>query len=208
MEWSAYTVSPSQPPHAGDTSPADGPALTGARDDETHALQAVVNESQFTSMPLQDLRALCNRTYEALDADQPSLETVYLYQEMIDVLETREAVVRKPGRTHPRERFRDNQWSSTFELIRDGIVAGYVKYRIRGGNVALLHMVLDPRFVNAGVEASLVRHVILDLHHRRLAATSFCRKVDDFIVDHPELAGLVPFQHRHNDDRVIPLPHR
>ncbi|MEG9250047.1 N-acetyltransferase [Arthrobacter sp. Soc17.1.1.1] len=157
-------------------------------------------------MSTQELRLLCSRTYEALDTDYPPFEAVGLYQELVEVLEQRESEARGRGRREAvRERFRDNQWASMFELIRNGIVAGYIKYRIDGGEVTLLHLVVDSRFTDVGVEASLVRHTLLDLHRRRLPVTSLCPEISAFIVDHPEFAALLPIRHRHNDARVIPL---
>lgn len=175
----------------------------GARDTASHI---PVDAAHLAGMSTRELRLLCNRTYKALDTDYPPFETVGLYQELVEVLEQRESEALSRTRSEAaRERFRDNQWASTFELIRNGIVAGYIKYRIDGGDLTLLHLVVDPQFTDVGVEASLVRHTLLDLHRRRLSVTSLCPEISAFIVDHPEFAALLPIRHRHNDARVIPL---
>lgn len=168
----------------------------------------------LTALSTRELRVLCNQTYRALDTDQPSFETVYLYEALCEAWEAREALdapaaraVRvepvglRGSRAEPMEHFRDNRWSNAFELIRDGVVTGSMKYLFRGGDVALLHLAVDPRCDDFEVEASLVRHVLLELHRRRLSATSFCPEVGAFIADHPGFQSLLPLRHRYHDSQ-------
>lgn len=145
---------------------------------------------------------LCNRTYKAMDSSQPSHGTVYLYEALCDASNARAVTADQGGPpVGSRECFRDNRWSSAFELIRDGVIAGYVKYRFRGGDVALLRLVLDPRFDDFEVESSLARHVLLELRRRRLAATSFCPEVGAFVADHPGFDTLAPLSHGYHDNQ-------
>jgi predicted GNAT family acetyltransferase len=92
--------------------------------------------------------------------------------------------------------FRDNALFSRFELYRDGALAGYVQYEMRGGQVFLLHAVVDPRFRREGLEPVLLRAVLLDAHRRRLAVMPQCPEAQQFLTDHPQFLPLIPARQR------------
>ncbi|WP_181035071.1 GNAT family N-acetyltransferase [Arthrobacter sp. B0490] len=143
------------------------------------------------------LRHLCDRTYQLLDQAQPFPEARERYDALVEELERREReAALQAGGQDTREKFRDNALFSRFELYHDGILAGYVQYEMRGGQLLLLHAVVDPGFRGTGLEPALMRAVFLDAHRRRLAVTPCCPEAQDFLADHPQFLSLIPARQR------------
>ncbi len=168
------------------------PALGAARQVDDVEFPADLSE-----VPTRQLRTLCNRVYQLLDCDFPSTETRDQYEALVEELERREAAVEV--RTEPegmREVFRDNVLFSRFELYRNGVMAGYVQYEMRGGDVLLLHAVVDPRFRKMGLEPFLMQSVLLNAHRRRLAVTPYCPEAQEFLRANPHYLALLPPRQR------------
>lgn len=191
--------------------PTDAP-LDSARpstppDEAGHLVDvSFVEVGQLHDLTTRELRMLCNQAYRMLDTDWPPFESVGRYQTLCDALDVREAAAHQRSRlAESRERFRDNQWTDAFELIRNGVVAGRMRYRLRQQDVSLLDLVVDPRFEGPDIAQALIRHILLDLHRRRLSTTSFCPSVAAFVSARPEFATLVRLHHHHAQRRVTPL---
>lgn len=151
----------------------------------------------LSEAPTRQLRMLCNRTYELLDAEHPSLATRERYDALVDELGRRERQAEHRGTVEDaREKFRDNALFSRFELYRNGIMAGYVQYEMRGGDVLLLHVVVDPRFRRTGLEPVLMQAVLLNAHRRRLAVMPYCPEAQEFLTAHPQFLSLIPARQR------------
>jgi predicted GNAT family acetyltransferase len=149
------------------------------------------------ALPTRQLRRLCDPTYQLLDPAGHPLETREQYDALVGELERREhKAAGQAGWGDARERFRDNALFSRFELHRDGAMAGYVQYELRGGQVLLLHAVVDPRFPHAALEPALMRAVFLEAHRRRLAVLPCCAEAQEFLADHPQFLPLVPARQR------------
>lgn len=145
----------------------------------------------------RQLRMLCNRTYQALDTDHPSLPMRERYDLLVEELERRERQAERHGAADDsREKFRDNALFSRFELYRNGVLAGYVQYEMRGGDVLLLHSVVDPRFRRMGLEPVLMQAVLLNAHRRRLAVMPYCPEAQEFLASHPQFLSLIPARQR------------
>lgn len=143
------------------------------------------------------LRLLCNRAYQLLDTDYPFFETQDLYNALVEELERREHLAERPDGLHDaRETFRDNVLFSRFELYRNGVMAGYVQYELRGGDVLLLHSVVDPKYRRLGLESVLMQAVLFNAHRRRLAVMPFCVEAQDFLTSHPHFLSLIPVKQR------------
>jgi predicted GNAT family acetyltransferase len=160
-----------------------------------------VDDAEFpadlSEVPTRQLRTLCNRVYQLLDCDFPTMETRDQYEALVEELERREAAVEV--RAEPegvREVFRDNVLFSRFELYRNGVMAGYVQYEMRGGDVLLLHAVVDPRFRKLGLEPFLMQSVLLNAHRRRLAVTPYCPEAQEFLRANPHYLALLPPRQR------------
>lgn len=148
-------------------------------------------------VPTRQLRLLCNRMYQVLDTMHPSLESRERYDLLVEELERRERqAARRGGVADEREKFRDNALFSRFELYRNGVMAGYVQYDMRGGDVLLLHTVVDPRFRRQGLEPVLMQAVLLNAHRRRLAVMPYCPEAQEFLSAHPQFLSLIPVKQR------------
>jgi predicted GNAT family acetyltransferase len=145
------------------------------------------------ALPTRQLRRLCDRTYQLLDTTGPSLETREQYDALVEELERRERrAAALPAAEDAAGTFRDNALFSRFELYRDGVMAGYLQYEMRGGQIRLLHVVVDPRFRRLGLETVLLRSVLLEAHRRRLAVIPCCPEAREFLADHPRFLPLIP----------------
>lgn len=147
--------------------------------------------------PTRQLRMLCNRAYQLLDTEDPSLATRERYDALVEELGRRERQAERRGSVEDvREKFRDNALFSRFELYRNGIMAGYVQYEMRGGDMLLLHAVVDPRFRRTGLEPVLMQAVLLNAHRRRLAVMPYCPEAQEFLTAHPQFLSLIPARQR------------
>ncbi|BBE24186.1 hypothetical protein MN0502_30690 [Arthrobacter sp. MN05-02] len=119
------------------------------------------------------------------------------YDLLVEELERRERQAERHGAVDDaREKFRDNALFSRFELYRNGVLAGYVQYEMRGGDVLLLHSVVDPRFRRMGLEPVLMQAVLLNAHRRRLAVVPYCPEAQEFLTAHPQFLSLIPARQR------------
>ncbi|PPB47720.1 hypothetical protein CI784_00550 [Arthrobacter agilis] len=155
----------------------------------------------LAAVSTRDLRLLCNRVYQRLDTAYPGAESREQYHAIVGELEHREAEAEHRGapesvRETFRDTFRDNALFSRFELFRNGVMAGYVQYDLRGGQVLLLHAVIDPKFRRMGLELHLMQAVLLNAHRRRLAVMPYCPEAQDFLAAHPRYLALLPTRQR------------
>lgn len=149
----------------------------------------------LSMMPTRALRALCNDLYRALDADFPPYGAWEDYSTVVEELGRRQTLAADRGSAvETREKFRDNPLRSQFELYRDGIMVGYLKYVMRAGRITLLTTILDASYREAGVEEALIRQALLSVHRRRLAPTPYCPYVQAFLAANPQFLSLMPTQ--------------
>lgn len=145
----------------------------------------------LTAVPTRQLRIMANQTYRLIDSDYPPAGAVERYQSIVELLEhrARQATERGPA-LQPRETFRDNLLYRRFELFVDGRLAAYLKYSMNGGQVNLLDGVEQTGFRDQGFDATLMRHVLLNVHKRRLNVMPQCPMALSFLADHPEFRSL------------------
>lgn len=183
---------PAEPTHSFDWSRTPSPALVSSPSAEESPFPTDLSE-----VSTRQLRTLCNRTYQLLDSDYPSMETRDRYEALVEELERRESAAEAPAEPEgTREKFRDNALFSRFELYRNGVMAGYVQYEMRGGDVLLLQAVIDSRFRRMGLEPVLMQAVLFNAHRRRLAVMPYCREAQDFLLAHPQFLSLIPTKQR------------
>lgn len=151
--------------------------------------------TDLSMMPTRALRALCDDLYKVLDADYPPYGAREDYSTVVEELGRRETrAADRGGAADPREKFRDNPLRSQFELYRDGIMVGYLKYVMRAGHITLLATILDGSHRGVGVEEALIRQALLNVHRRRLAPTPYCPYVQAFLAANPQFLSLMPTQ--------------
>jgi uncharacterized protein len=90
----------------------------------------------------------------------------------------------------------DHPEQARFEARADGEAVGFVDYRVRDGEIALLHTETDSRLRRQGIGGRLVQSSLDSARERHLAVLPYCSFVRRWIADHPEYADLVPADHR------------
>lgn len=154
--------------------------------------------TDLSVIPTRRLRALCNQTYQSLDHDYPPMEAREQYEALVEELEHREVLAEtRTAPEAPRGAFRDNPLFGRFELFHDGMMAGYMRYEMRGGDVLLFQTVVDPQFHQTQVAPLLIQHVFLNAHRRRLALIPYCPATREFLLDYPQYLSLLPARQRH-----------
>ncbi|CAA9245267.1 MAG: hypothetical protein AVDCRST_MAG83-1870 [uncultured Arthrobacter sp.] len=185
------------------TSDLDAPAaLWGHTPQPAPAFNSSAGEAQFptdlSALSTRQLRTMCNQTYQLMDTAYPPLEVRERYEALVEELEHREQTAQAPvpvETTGQRGTFRDNVLYSRFELYRDGLMAGYVKYELRGGEVLLIQAVIDRRFRSMGLEPVLMQSVLMNAHRRRLDIAPYCAESQEFLRENPQfLRLLLPHQ--------------
>ena len=140
----------------------------------------------------RELRYWSNQLLRELDKDFPPYGTSEDYERIVDELRTRENEARNErSSTGLREKFRDNPLNRRFELFRDGMLAGYIAYTIRGGALRLNQTVITEAFDGGGIDKILVQNVLLTAHKRRLAVLPYCSRVQAFLTEYPQFKALV-----------------
>jgi uncharacterized protein len=86
---------------------------------------------------------------------------------------------------------RDNARELRYELMRDGEVLGFVRYRREPGAVALVHTDVDPALEGQGLGSVLVKGALDDLRRRGLRVVPVCPFVRAYLRRHPEDADGV-----------------
>ena len=90
----------------------------------------------------------------------------------------------------------DNAGAHRFEVLVDGVVAGYAEYRRRGGSVAFTHTVVDEAFEGRGLGSVLARGALDAVRAEGSAVLPFCPFIRSWIQRHPEYTDLVPAARR------------
>ncbi len=84
-----------------------------------------------------------------------------------------------------------------YEVTEDGVVVGFLDYRIADGVIDLVHTEVAPDHGGRGLAARLVRYALDDARRRALDVVPHCPFVRRFIDDHPEeYLDLVPSDRR------------
>lgn len=167
-----------------------------AQDQDGTVFFDALSASDIRALSTRHLRVLANRAYQLMDTDYPSAGAVDSYCMIAGELDIRaqQAGCRGPVDQLPvnqlRETFRDNPLYGRFELLIDGSLAVYIKYTMTGGQVILTEGVEHPAFRDQGMDAILMRHIVLNTHKRRLSLTPQCPMAVSFFVEHPHYEVL------------------
>jgi predicted GNAT family acetyltransferase len=86
---------------------------------------------------------------------------------------------------------RDNKDRFRYEIVVDGVVAGFIQYNMRGGRLILVHTEIDEQFEGRGLASQLVRGALDDARRRNLRIVPICPFVESFIERHPDDDDLV-----------------
>ncbi|MHA7145345.1 GNAT family N-acetyltransferase [Arthrobacter sp. TmT3-37] len=153
-----------------------------------------LSAEDLAALSTRQLRVMVNQAYKLMDTPYPPAGSTDCYEMIVDELEHRAQQAMDRGTEHahqPRETFRDNPLYCRFELFIDGTLAAYVKYTMNGGQVVLLDGVEQPDFQDQGLDATLMRNVVLNTHKRRLSLVPQCPMACAFLADHPQYQVLI-----------------
>ncbi|RRO20460.1 N-acetyltransferase [Saccharopolyspora rhizosphaerae] len=90
----------------------------------------------------------------------------------------------------------DNPAANRFEVRVGGELAGFAEYKLRDGQISLLHTEVGEQFSGQGVAGALVRGALDEARRRELAVLPFCPFVRGWIAKHPDHVDLVPADRR------------
>ena len=85
----------------------------------------------------------------------------------------------------------DHPEAGRYELSSDGERIGFLRYRIAGEEIALLHAEVDPAQEGQGWGSRLVAGTLDDVRGRGLRVRPVCPFVVAFIRRHPEYQDLL-----------------
>ena len=88
-------------------------------------------------------------------------------------------------------KIRNNRDRSRYEIVVDGVVAGFLQYTMRGGRVVLAHTEVPDANSGKGLATSLVRGALDDIRQRGLYIVPVCPFVERFVERNPEYDDLV-----------------
>ena len=87
----------------------------------------------------------------------------------------------------------DNPSRRRYELAEDGVVVGFVSYRIYDGVIDLVHTEVDPDHGGRGLAGQLVAATLDDARRRGLGVLPHCPYVRSYIDTHADrYLDLVP----------------
>lgn len=158
---------------------------------ESTLLDEGLSPRDLAALSNRQLRVMVNQAFKLMDTDYPPVGAMDRYEMLIDELDHRVHQAAERGAVSQlKETFRDNPLYCRFELFSDGDLAGYVKYTMDGGQVILLDVVEQPAFRNQGIDSTLMRHVVLNAHKRRLSLVAQCPMALSFLADNPQYQVL------------------
>ncbi|MHA7279885.1 GNAT family N-acetyltransferase [Arthrobacter sp. MDT2-2] len=184
------------------TSPTDprrdsqAPRVRAARRERDSAvLEGTLTPEDLAALPTRHLRVMVNQAYRIMDTDYPPTGAIERYEIIAGELEYRAQLATEggvqSGTGHQvKETFRDNPLYCRFELFLDGDLAACMKYTMNGGQVILIAGMEHPEFRDQGIDATLMRHIVLNTHKRRLSLIPQCPLAHTFFADNPQYQTL------------------
>lgn len=132
---------------------------------------------------------MVNPEHSRMDTNYPLASTTSPSTKLVHDSNHRYAVKRDPA-SPSKETFHDNPLHGRFELFIDGKLAAFMKYKMNGGQLILLGGTEQPAFRDQGTDTTLMRHVVLNAHRRRVSLLPQCPMALTFLADHPQYRFL------------------
>jgi predicted GNAT family acetyltransferase len=85
----------------------------------------------------------------------------------------------------------DNKDSSRFEIVVDGKVAGFTRYRPKDGQVEFFHTEIDSAYEGQGLGGKLAEGALTAMRERGETIMPTCPFIAGYIRKHPEFEDLV-----------------
>ncbi|MDQ0734725.1 GNAT family N-acetyltransferase [Arthrobacter agilis] len=154
-------------------------------------LDDALSAQDLAATSTKELRVMVNQAYKLMDTDCPPAGAIEHYEMIVEELEHRAEQAAKRDAVHPlKETFSDNRLYNRFELFIDGTLAACVRYTMKGGQILLLGDTQHPRFCSLGIDNTLMRHIVLNAHKRRLELIPRCPLASAFLANHPHYQHL------------------
>jgi uncharacterized protein len=80
----------------------------------------------------------------------------------------------------------DNRDAARFEIIVDGTVAGFAKYKLREAEIVFLHTEVKDEFEGQGIGGELARAALVAARDAGLTVVPQCPFISSYIRRHPE----------------------
>lgn len=80
---------------------------------------------------------------------------------------------------------------SRFEILVDGALAGFARYRLTPGRITFVHTEVDDAHAGQGLGGTLARAALDSARARALAVRPDCPFIRTWIERHPDYADLV-----------------
>ncbi|GIH49064.1 GNAT family N-acetyltransferase [Microbispora rosea] len=90
----------------------------------------------------------------------------------------------------------DNPSASRYEIIVDGVVAGFAQYRLRDGSMVFPHTEVRDEFEGRGLGSRLIGGALDGARAAGLRVVPLCSFVAWYIQRHPEYRDLVDDDYR------------
>lgn len=95
---------------------------------------------------------------------------------------------------------RDAPAEERFEVLVGGQLAGFVRYRQEGDDIAFLHTEIEGAYEGKGLGSRLVREALQQVADRGGAVLPYCPFVRSYLQRHSGLVRLVPADRRREFD--------
>jgi predicted GNAT family acetyltransferase len=155
------------------------------------SLDEDLSVQELTVLSTRHLRVLVNQVYAIMDTDYPPAGARDRYEMIVEELEHRARQASTRSLEHQlKETFRDNPLYCRFELIINGDLAAYMKYRMDGAQLVLIDGVEQLGFRDQGIDTTLMRHIMLNAHKRRLNVVPRCLIALSFLANYPQYRSL------------------
>ena len=86
---------------------------------------------------------------------------------------------------------RDNPEQGRYDLLLDGVVAGFAEYRDREERRIFIHTVVDPAYGGRGLGSRLARAVLDDALARDMRIVPRCPFIRAWLERHPDYAERI-----------------
>jgi predicted GNAT family acetyltransferase len=86
---------------------------------------------------------------------------------------------------------RNNTEKHHYELVDEGQVVGFVKYRLVGDAIRLVHTEIDPRHEGKGYGSALAKQVLAEMRAQNKQIVPVCKFIAGYIEKHPEYSDLI-----------------
>ena len=80
----------------------------------------------------------------------------------------------------------DNPQESRYDLLVDGRLAGFARYRLAGERITMYHTEVEPEFEGRGLADELAHVALDDVRRRGLVLVPLCPFVAAYIRRHPD----------------------